>query len=299
MKVKGSTITGFLQFVPGLTYTKDDFILYKNRVYIVTGPSYDGKVSPEKSKDCTDYVAYNSFKVGSDSDNAIVTSKSIFGIVKKYFKGLTGNGEIETIEVESVTTLDKYNETGAYNCLVRKEFLAMLPVGYYLLRIYKTKGDTVLQEFISYETGLVVIRNLKNSGMFVLPGSIKENQERIYLNLLNINQRIKDIVQTNKKLREKSFNYLNVPVLKTGERKYLVREAEEDNIVHLIFFDRSETETIQHSKEVYVTSLTKGLKIHLTDLDYFTTTFENSDLTVEVSRSNIELAKVYVSRGNK
>lgn len=298
MKIKGSTVTGFLTYIPGLTYTKNDFILYNNRIYIVTGSSFDGKVTPDKSKDCEDYVSYNSFGSRNSSENSIVTSRSIFGIVKNYFKGLTGNGEIERITVDSLDDLNKYNETGAYNCRIRKEFIGTIPPGNYLLRVYKTNENDVIQDLLNYESGLIIIRNVTNGRMFILPSSSSNNQERLVSNLEILNNRISDILSVDKYLHEKSFNYSNIGFSKIEDKKYRIRGVNEGEIVHLIFFNRKEKETIQYSKEIYLTSLTKDIKIYLTELDYFTSSFDGHNIDIEVTNSHIELAKSYVSKGN-
>jgi hypothetical protein len=297
MKIKGSKLTGLFQFMSGVSYTKNDIILYNNRFYVVTGNEYDGKLTPDKSKDCMDYVEYNSFGSGKGSPLSIITSKSVYGIIKKYFKGLTGNGEIDTVEINSTTDLDKYNETGAYRCIIRKGFIGLIPPSEYLLRVYKTKTNTI-QEFIDYNTGLFVVRNMEDGKVFVLPSSDPENQDRISSAIQNINNRIKEIIGLTDKMNKSTFNFQNVPFIKSGEKKYIIRETEADQIMHLIFLDVKGDEYIQYSKEIYLTNLSRNVKIYFDELNYLTATFDGLELTINVTDSNIQLFKAYISRGN-
>lgn len=297
MKIKGSKLTGLFQFISGVSYTKNDIILYNNRFYIVVGNEFDGKLTPDKSKDCMNYIEYNSFSSGTGSPLSLVTSKSVLGVIKKYFKGLTGDGEIDSIEINSISDLNKYVDTGAYKCTIRKEFIGLIPPGEYLLRIYKAKTVTI-QEFIDYSTGLFVVRNVNEGNVFILPSSDPENQDRIVSTIQNIDNRIKEILEISDKLNKSTFNFQNVPFIKSGEKKYIIRETEVYQIMHLIFLDTRGDEYIQYSKEIYLTNLSKDVKIYFDELNYLTATFDGLELRIVVTDSNIQLVKSYISRGN-
>lgn len=298
MKLKGSIINGLFQFIPGINYTAGDLIIYLSVLYVVLD-DYDGKEVPSESSHCIEYIKYHEYSEDNTGSEAIITSGSFFNIIRSYFKGLTGSGELEHITIDSLSTLDKYTQVGAYFCTITESFLNVIPDGNYLLRIYKS-NDVILQEFVNYSNGNIIIRVPSTNKFIVIPSSNTAAQEQLFEHLSTLSDRVKTLVDGALKIKEQSFNFQKVPLTKTKDNGvYQINNLEIDSILHIIILDEDPSGDLQYTKEFYLSDGSRIINQILTGEDKINLEFGSNIATITFSNPKYNIISAYTSKGKK
>lgn len=271
MKLNGTIINGLFQFVKGVPYTKGDLLIWLNTelglydLYIVQS-DYSGDVTPDRSESCVPYIKFHEYSEKNTGDEAIITAASLKMILKDYFKGLKGGGELESIKVSSDSDLDNFTSLGAYK-LTTEDSLSVLSDGTYLFKVSRLEDNIIIQEFIKSDLKVQLFRLIRLSDGKVKHSEWKvgyaysETKDILSDHITDLSKRLALISESIGKVKS---NYYNFEKLETvpGNRdsqyvNYTVNGVKVGQVLHLIITDIDKTngtDNYQYSEDVLITA---------------------------------------------
>lgn len=314
MKIKGSIINGLFIYAEGIPYTRGDIIWYldDNNPYIVLD-NYTGEqgYEPNKASECINFILYHEYSDDNQAEDALITARALHNIIGKYFKGLTGNGRVENILIESPEDLLNYITNGAYYCTIKwnKDSIDMLPDGKYLLKIYSTDTD-VIQELVDYKSGFIFYRSVKDGvvNIFsVIPNKVSPGNWKIFTEYLSTtNQKIQHLVdKSNDLLNGKLFNFTKLNITQVDDRVSL-GILPINTTVNLCIQYTYRGEVLQYNINIYLTEGTTQMIYNLPELSDATNmkvtisyesikSNEPKSVLIKLSHNNMKLVNAFSS----
>lgn len=288
MKNKGFTITGIFPFRTGIIWTAGDILYYNYNLYIVLS-DYDGSITPDESSHCMSYVEYHSYAV-QHKDDSLLTANSFGEILSEYFKGLIGGGELQNIEINSYTDLSYYEDTGAYFCHIKEDVIPTIPEGDYLLRVYKSKND-IIQEFVDYQYGLSIFRNVTKGYLTLLPSNTQDGLKKLNTNFRELTSRALNLITNLIEIKDNSFNFKKCELIDDS-----ISNIDKNTIIHVILMDRAKSGNLQYDREFYITESTTSLTQNITGEDNLKLSYSNNKVTFTYPEI-YSIQTVYISKG--
>lgn len=309
MRLKGNIITGIFQYVKGVVYTAGDMLVYNSDIYIILS-DYDGTVNPSEADQCEPYLINKSYS-STGNESGVVTANCFKEILNSYFKGLVGNGELETIAITTPEDLDNYLSTGAYFCTLGEDAIPTVPTGDYLLRVYKSANKTI-QEFLDYITGYIYYRVIDINGdesYSIVLNDGDEGYNKLISNFNSLSTRYKSLVNNLINLRSNAFTFskLEVPEAVTDSNNNIYQlelldtnsdSKLKDLILHMIISsDPSKsngTDILQFTNEVYL--MTNGIVTQTIEgQSLVRISYQNLNITITIPNS-YKLETAYISK---
>lgn len=262
MKLGNSTVTGIFQFITGsnIIYSTGDLILYNYNLYYVKS-DYSGELPPDEEVKVTNrasaietYVHHFAYGVNNKSDDALITAANLQLIIRSYFRGLKGNGDIENISLKSFDELFKnYTSTGAYHLIISEDTSTIknpddteitLPVGEYLLRVYSYSNESksannIYYECIDFNNGYIYLIKYINHEVTISQifpqNKLKEASKSINTYLTSIINKCRTKWNEAKAALKSALVLQQVNFIKTATGYEISTELQSNPTLHLIF----------------------------------------------------------------
>jgi len=161
MKLNDNVISGIFKYIPGIEFTADDLLIYNKELYVVT-TNFIGSNEILPSEYCKPYISYHKYSSSNQYDQtALLTTDTLLQFIHMYFKGIKLDGTLETVEVNTLTDLNTYIDTGAYQ-LLTKIFNPNNVTESYIIRVFKLSDTKSIQEILKLDGTYMILRSVDN-----------------------------------------------------------------------------------------------------------------------------------------